>query len=60
MQVNMYSLPVILDSILLTDANGGGHTYVKLRDLGRVINFNVAWRDGGIVIDTWDTYTDAD
>lgn len=58
--VKMYGEPVILDSIMLTDANGGGYTYVKLRDIGRVVNFNVAWQDGGIVIDTWNTYTDAD
>lgn len=57
--VKMYGEPVILDSIVLTDQNGGGYTYVKLRDIGRVINFNVAWQDG-IVIDTWNTYTDAD
>lgn len=57
--VKMYGEPVILDSIVLTDRNGGGYTYVKLRDIGRVIDFNVAWQDG-IVIDTWNIYTDAD
>lgn len=58
--VKMYGEPVILDSIVLTDATGGGYTYVKLRDIGRVMDFNVAWQNGGIVIDTWNTYTDAD
>ena len=57
--VKMYGEPVILDSIVLTDQNGGGYTYVKLRDIGRVIDFNVAWQDG-IVIDTWNIYSDAD
>ena len=30
-------------AILLTDDQGGGYTYYKLRDLGKVLNFNVGW-----------------
>ncbi len=42
-----------LDGIVLTDANGGGHTYFKLRDLGMVCGFGVDWQQGvGIIINT--------
>jgi len=33
----------VLDSILLTDEDGGGYTYYKLRDLGAALGFNVRW-----------------
>lgn len=32
-----------LAAILLTDTNGGGYTYFKLRDLGRLLGFQVSW-----------------
>lgn len=30
-------------TIWLTDSNGGGYTYYRLRDLGRALGFNVRW-----------------
>lgn len=40
--------PVHLDAIVLTDKQGGGYTYFKLRDLGDALGFQVDWsaRDG--------------
>ena len=32
-----------LGAIVLKDANGGGYTYYKLRDLGQALGFNVRW-----------------
>lgn len=34
---------VQLEGILLTDDQGGGHTYYKLRDLGAALGFGVDW-----------------
>ncbi len=31
------------EAILLTDENGGGYAYFKLRDLGRLLGFQVGW-----------------
>ncbi len=59
-QVKHYGLPVVLDGITLTDKNGGDNNYYKLRDIGRILNFDVSWYpDRGIVIDTWNVYSDA-
>lgn len=58
--VTMNGESVALDAITLTDAAGGGYTYVKLRDIGRAVGFNVSWQDGAVVIDTGNPYTDAD
>ena len=47
-----------LEAFLLTDANGGGHNYFKLRDIGKVAGFNVEW-DGArgiIVVTTTEDY----
>lgn len=42
-----------LDSITLTDDNGGGYTYYKLRDLGTALGFEVDWTsETGITVDT--------
>lgn len=43
-----------LSAITLTDANGGGYTYFKLRDLGEALGFSVDWdaAAGSIVITT--------
>ncbi len=42
-----------LEGIVLTDADGGGHTYFKLRDLGAECGFAVDWQqDVGIIINT--------
>lgn len=44
---------VNLDAITLTDDNGGGYTYYKLRDLGDAVGFHVDWSaDKGIFIET--------
>jgi len=45
-----------LEAIVLTDDNGGGYTYYKLRDIAEALNFNVAWRNG-IVVETNKPYT---
>ena len=44
----------------LTDDNGGGHTYFKLRDLGKALGFNVGFAARGVFIETGKPYTDAD
>lgn len=42
-----------LDAILLTDDNGGGYTYFKLRDLGEALGFEVDWSaERGITVET--------
>ncbi len=42
-----------LEGIVLTDAQGGGHTFFKLRDLGAAIGFHVDWTpEQGILLDT--------
>lgn len=47
-----------LESFLLTDAAGGGHSYFKLRDLGKIAGFDVTWDPDiqSIVIDTTKPY----
>ena len=42
-----------IQAIALHDSNGGGYTYYKLRDLGRMLGFNVDWTaERGIFIET--------
>lgn len=42
-----------LDGIILTDSEGGGHTFFKLRDLGEALGFTVGWSaEQGIYIQT--------
>lgn len=42
-----------LESIILTDVHGGGHTYFKLRELGAAIGLRVDWSpEQGIFIET--------
>lgn len=44
---------VAMDAFVLTDDNGGGYTYYKLRDLGTAIGFHVDWSgERGIFIET--------
>ena len=51
------SVPEQLDAIIITDDKGGGHTYYKLRDLGKVLNFNVGWSsETGVYIQTNSPY----
>ena len=46
-----------LDTIILTDDEGGDYTYYKLRDLGKALGFNVGWsRERGIYIETGKEY----
>ncbi|MBQ5739605.1 MAG: leucine-rich repeat protein [Oscillospiraceae bacterium] len=41
----------MLNGIVLTDAEGGGHTYFKLRDIAAECGFAVDWQQGtGIII----------
>lgn len=42
---------VRLSALRITDENGGGHTYYKLRDLGEAIGFSVGW-DGELGVAT--------
>lgn len=42
-----------LESIVITDVNGGGHSFFKLRDLADAIGFTVDWSaEKGIYIET--------
>ncbi len=42
-----------VETLILTDDNGGGYTYYQLRDLGKGLRFNVGWSaDRGIFVET--------
>jgi len=46
-----------LEAIVLTDDQGGGFTYYKLRDLGQALGFNVGWsQEKGVFIETNQPY----
>lgn len=47
-----------IDAFVILDSEGGGSTYYKLRDLGRVLDFSVTWLGGqdGVMIDTSISY----
>ncbi len=50
---NVNGAAVDLQAFVLTDDNGGGYTYYKLRDLGQALGFNVGWSgDRGVFIET--------
>ena len=52
-----YTVP--LEGIVITDKNGGGNTFFKLRDLAKVIGFNVGWSaERGIYIETDKPYSE--
>ncbi len=54
-QILVDGRPAALEAILLTDENGGGHTYYKLRDLGAALGFTVGWSaEDGIYVRTGD------
>lgn len=57
--ITMNGLQANVDAFRLTDYSGGGYTYIKLRDIGSLVGFDVSWEEDGIVIDTGTTYTDA-
>ena len=53
----IYGETIPFTAILLTDDQGGGYTYYKLRDLGKVLNFNISWSTGrGIYIESSQPY----
>ena len=53
----IYGEAIPFTAILLTDDQGGGYTYYKLRDLGKVLNFNVSWSSSrGIYIESSQPY----
>ncbi|MCI9515093.1 MAG: hypothetical protein HFF61_12290, partial [Oscillospiraceae bacterium] len=50
---------VELTAITLTDDAGGGYTYFKLRDLGKVLGFNTGWtREQGVFVESDKPYTE--
>lgn len=50
--VNISGTAVVLESLTITDnQTGDGYTYVKLRDLGQALNFNVCWNIPLSIID---------
>lgn len=52
---------VALRAFVLTDAEGGGHTYYKLRDLGQALGFNVGWSvRRGMYVEPGRPYSDED
>ncbi len=52
-QTNVNGKLTDLATFILTDDNGGGYTYYKLRDLGAAIGFKVDWSaERGIYIET--------
>lgn len=51
---------VDVDAFVITDDEGNGSTYYKLRDLGRALDFSVTWlgAEEGVMIDTSISYQD--
>lgn len=50
-----------LSAFVLTDSNGGGYTYYRLRDLGQALGFNVGWAaERGMFLESDKPYSDAD
>lgn len=53
MTVTINGVPTELDAIVLTESNGGAHTYYKLRDVGEKVGFDVGWTpETGITVST--------
>lgn len=51
--VTINGIPTELDAVVLTEPNGGAHTYFKLRDVGQSVGFNVDWSaETGITVDS--------
>lgn len=51
--VTINGIPTELDAIVLTESNGGAHTYYKLRDVGEKVGFDVDWTpETGITVST--------
>lgn len=43
MTVTVNGVPMQLEAVVITDANGGATTYFKLRDVGDAVGFQVDW-----------------
>ena len=57
--VNVDGEAVEMTAITLTDDAGGGYTYFKLRDLGKVLGFNTGWtREQGVFVESNKSYTE--
>lgn len=51
--VTINGQPVELEAVVLTEPNGGAHTYFKLRDVGQSVGFDVDWSaETGITVDS--------
>lgn len=55
-QINQHPIYVNGESVTMEAYNINGSNYVKLRDIGRMVGFNVYW-DNGVRIDTSSPYT---
>lgn len=55
-QINQHPIYVNGELVAMESYSVNGHTYVKLRDIGRMVGFNVYW-DNGVHIDTTSPYT---
>jgi len=57
LRINGVDVP--LTAITLKDDSGGGYTYFKLRDLGKVLGFNVDWsKERGVFVESGKPYTE--
>jgi|InofroStandDraft_1065614.scaffolds.fasta_scaffold39501_2 hypothetical protein len=55
--VKINGADVAMTAITLTDDDGGGYNYFKLRDLGKALGFNVSW-DNGVIVESDKPYTE--
>ena len=55
-QIDQHPIYVNGEPVAMESYSVNGHTYVKLRDIGRMVGFNVYW-DNGVQIDTTAPYT---
>lgn len=57
--IQIDGMAVDLEAIVLTDVQGNGYTYFKLRDLGQALGVNVSWDSeaGMVVVDTTKPYS---
>lgn len=54
--INGASIP--MEAIVLTDSAGKDYTYYKLRDLGKMLDFDVSWSaETGVAINTQEMYS---
>lgn len=51
--VTVNGVPMQLEAVVVTDANGGATTYFKLRDIGNAVGFQVDWTaETGITVNS--------